>query len=131
MSDEPKLPDPINRALELTFTRPPIVISASPDGSEINLRNGAAVQVTHEIEETFGYDVAQETPFRIIATSRIVFGGHPMSVLDDKSEPTAADYLARVGARTLVAFRQVEQPVLTKLHGRPVYRTYRSFLTLP
>lgn len=123
---EPKLSSQI-----ITFTRPPIIVGQSADGLELNLRQGESVQVKLEIEESWGYEAVDEKPFKIMATSRRVFAGLPINVLDELSEPTAAVYLSQVGTRVLHGFRCVEARHLSKLHGKPVWATWRGFIMLP
>lgn len=140
MSDEPT-PTPAEKPLPatvtrtepgpFTWTRPPIMLGASPDGTEMHLRNGASIQVTREITEEYSFEQGNEVPFKIIAKSPAIFGGVRFDVLDENSEPKASDYLARVGQRTLIGFRCVQSIPLSKEYGRAVFFIYHCYITLP
>lgn len=123
------LPDIKKSELEITFTRPNIVLAAA--GETMQLQNGKSVQVVQQVEETFGYEVVTESPFKILSMSRVLFGGMAFNVLDENSVPKAVDYLARQGQRTMISFRCVHERGMSEQAGKPVYRTHRGFVILP
>ncbi len=128
MSDLP-LPETKKSQITLTFTRPNIVISNS-DGV-VTVKGGESMQVTREVEESFGFEVVDEKPFRIMAISRVSIGNVLIECLDEHSVPTAESYIAMTGHRILIGFRCVEEKGLSEQHGKPVYRTYRQWIILP
>ncbi len=127
MSDE--LPSIPNHSLELTWTRPYIVVTN--DDHTITVYKTTATQQKVDVEELFSFDKAEEEAFRIVALQPIQFGDARINVLNESSQPTAADYLAKVGTRVMCGFRCAEVKSLSDQHGKPVYRIYRSYLTLP
>lgn len=134
MSTEPSAPSlpPLKISTTvITAIRPHIVIEKSDDGTEMKLKLGESRQVDLEIEESYGFEPVNETPFRVLALSRISFGGNPMSVLDEKSTPPGADYMSRIGTRVLHGFRCIQDTEMTRVHGRAVYFVHRTFIVLP
>ncbi len=129
MSDELTLPPPSKRDVELTWTRPYILIKN--EDSSITVHKEVLSQQVYEVEEGYGFEEIKEEAFRIVVMQPITFGNARLNVLYENSVPTAQDYLSRVGTRTMVGFRCVQNKMLSEQHGKPVYFTYRSFITLP
>lgn len=119
----------------LCFEIPNIVIAT--DGQHFTFRNGANLQLEHEIEEWFTFDQVKDEdfPMSIQRLSPFIVAGRTVPVLDDKSVPTAADFLSCLGKRTLWQFDCVPLPMkpgsLPAVYEKAVFRCRRVWVTLP
>lgn len=121
------------RKLNLTLEVPTILMAR--DGEVVTLRPGGIPQVDFEIEEWFTFEKVEDFPMGVQRLSPLKFEGRTMAVLDDKSIPTAADYLASVGKRVLWQFSSTAIPMkpgqLTEVYEKPVFRNKRVWVVLP
>ena len=124
---------PLRSINGLTFLFPTVLVSR--EGGNLTLRNGGNVQAEHEIEEWLTFEQTKDYPMGVQRTSPLIFGGRTLQVLDDKSVPTAFDYMEHVGKRTLWSFSSTELPLnennLTAIFGRPIWKNRRVWVTIP
>lgn len=127
---------PKNRVVPgLGFELPNVVVAT--DGNHFTFRNGSVTpaQLEHEIEDWFSFEEAKDFPMGIRRLSPFAVAGRTVPVLDDKSLPTAADYLSELGKRTLWEFSSVPMPMkpgsLPSIFERPVWKNRRVWVTLP
>ena len=128
-------PEP--KSVKFAFPVPFLILGRK--GHDVTLRQGGAVQLEHEIEECYCFaedlDRTKDYPMGTLRTSSFKLMGKMIRVLDDKSAPTAAEYLELIGKRTLWESTATElpnrQPQLTFLFKRPVYRVRKVYVTPP
>lgn len=122
----------------LGFELPNVLVST--DGNHFTFRNGAIgkdAQLPHEIEEWFTFDEAksEDFPMAVQRLSPFIVSGRTVPVLDEKSIPTAADFLSCLGKRTLWQFDCAPIPMkpgsLTAIYEKVVFRCRRVWVTLP
>lgn len=128
---------PEHKKIVLTYAKPNIITARN--GDQVTVRSGGMEQVEHEIEEWFSFEEDQrkdnDFPMTIQHQNAANIAGHMVSVLDENTVPTAADYLSEVGKRTLIIYNRVPVPStpgqLTALYERQVYRNRRVWIILP
>lgn len=117
----------------LCFEIPNVVVAT--DGQHFTFRNGANLQLEHEIEEWFSFTQEKDFPMGIQKVSPFIVAGRTVPVLDDKSIPTAADFLSCLGKRTLWQFDCVPLPMkagsLPAIYEKAVFKCRRVWVTLP
>lgn len=117
----------------LSFEIPNVLVST--DGQHFTFRNGGNFQLEHEIEDWFSLKEETEFPMGIRRMSPFIVAGRTVPVLDDKSIPTAADFLSCLGKRTLWEFSSVPVPMkpgqLPSIYECAVWKNRRVWVTLP
>lgn len=135
----PELPAKESRTKTLSFTVPHILKSISLDeGGNFHrdVREGGIRQVEHEIETEWYREEVKEDVFRFRATNQLNFMGAIIDVINDEielsngfrlvaTEPTASDYLSKVGTRVIISF------MCRKDVKRNIFRIDRVFIKLP
>lgn len=125
---------PANRTVpNLSFEIPNVLVAT--DGQHFTFRNGGNFQLVHEIEDWFSFAEETDFPMEIRKVSPFIVAGRTVPVLDDKSIPTAADFLSCLGKRTLWEFSSVPVPMkpgqLPSIYEKPVFKNRRVWVTLP
>lgn len=94
----------------ISFLIPPILISK--ENGQITIIPGGNLQLEHEIEESYSFEEVKDYPFEPLRYSPFNFMGRTLQVLDDKSKPTAQEYLEErdKGEMVLWQFQSVEVP---------------------
>lgn len=117
----------------LSFELPNVLVST--DGQHFTLRNGGNFQLQHEIEDWFSFEEEKDFPMGIQRVSPFIVAGRTIPVLDDKSVPTAEDYLSHLGQRTLWEFSSVPVPMkpgqLPSIYEKAVWKHRRVWIYLP
>lgn len=117
----------------LCFEMPNVIVAT--DGQHFTFRNGANLQLEHDIEEWFSFTEEKEYPMGIQRLSPFIVAGRTLPVLDEKSIPTAADFLSCLGKRTLWQFDCVPLPMklgsLPAIYEQAVFKCRRVWITLP
>ncbi len=119
----------------LCFSLPNVLVKR--DGAHLTIRNGTIqpIPLEHEIENWFSFEQEKDFPMGIQRQNQIVVAGRSIPVLDEKSVPTAADYLSVLGTRVLWEFSSVPLPMkpgsLPSIYERAVFKNRRLWVTLP
>ena len=142
---EPPLPDNYTEPQKITWQVPHILKSISIDGNGFthrDIRQGGMRQLDSTIEVSFSNEPVPEEPIFVVrGTSQINFADTTINVVTDAvdlpefklvpSDPTAAEYLAKVGQKVMIHFRCVLDGMHTKGLKRNIFRTVRQFIILP
>ncbi len=118
----------------LAFDIPNVLVAV--DGQHFTFRNGnPTAQLEHEIEEWFSFKEEKDFPMGVQRLSPFIIVGRTVPVLDEKSVPTAKDFLECLGKRTLWIFSSTPLPMkpgsLPAVYDRAVWRNRRVWITLP
>ncbi len=117
----------------MAFELPSVVVAR--DGQHFTLRNGVNAQLEHEIEEWFSFEQEKDFPLGIQRLSPLIVAGRTIAVLDEKSIPTASDYIEHLGQRVLWQFSSTQIPMtpgsLPAVFEKNVWRNRRLWVTLP
>lgn len=117
----------------LCFEIPNVLVAQ--DGQHFTFRNGSNPQLQHEIEEWFTFTEEKDYPMGVQRLSPFIVAGRTVPVLDEKSIPTAADFLSHLGQRTLWQFDCAPMPMkpgsLTAIYEKTVFKCRRVWVYLP
>jgi hypothetical protein len=108
------------------------------DGPNMTIRYGFDAKITVETLDTYTFEKPEhQYPFRVLHTSASPFKNdrRMQRVLDDKSKPTAEEWVEEEGKRVLWSFSTHElpneQPHLTAKFGRPVFHNHWAWIVIP
>ncbi len=136
--------------MNYTYQIPHILIESRLDanGRVVRvIREGGMIGLDAVTDAEISETVKDEKPFRIVAQNQINFGGQTISVLNDEtdiggqylapSSPTASEYLAQAGKKTMIAFScrpnasRTPAADATCAIGPKKWTIGRTFITLP